>query len=198
MEINKPIKENSYAIYGLGLSGSSVHRFLKKRKVKKIYTWDDKNKFANKKNIISFKKALNKVDYIVISPGINIKKTRFKSILSRNKKKLITDLDLFYIQKLPVKTIVVTGTNGKSTTCKLIQHVLKMNKMNVQLGGNIGKPILDLKIKENSIVIIEASSFQLFFSKFIKPNFAVILNITKDHLDWHGTIKNYQNSKNNI
>ena len=198
MEINKPIKENSYAIYGLGLSGSSVQRFLKKRKVKKIYTWDDKNKFANKKNIISFKKALNKVDYIVISPGINIKKTRFKSILSKNKKKLITDLDLFYMQKLPVKTIVVTGTNGKSTTCKLIQHVLKMNKMNVQLGGNIGKPILDLKIKENSIVIIEASSFQLFFSKFIKPNFAVILNITKDHLDWHGTIKNYLNSKFNI
>ena len=102
------------------------------------------------------------------------------------------------MQNLPVKTIVVTGTNGKSTTCKLIQHVIKTNKVDAQLGGNIGKPILDLKITKNSIVIIEASSFQLFFSKFIKPTYAAILNITKDHLDWHGTIKNYQNSKFNI
>jgi UDP-N-acetylmuramoylalanine--D-glutamate ligase len=198
MEINKSIKKNTYAIYGLGLSGVSVRKFLKKKKVKKIYTWDDKNNFKNKKKINFFYKALNNVDYIVISPGINIKTTRFYSILQKNKKKIITDLDLFYMQNLPVKSIVVTGTNGKSTTCKLIQHVLRVNKMDAQLGGNIGKPILDLKIKKNSIVIIEASSFQLFYTKFIKPTFGVILNITKDHLDWHGTIKNYKNSKFNI
>jgi UDP-N-acetylmuramoylalanine--D-glutamate ligase len=102
------------------------------------------------------------------------------------------------MQNLPIKSVVVTGTNGKSTTCKLIQHVLRVNKMDAQLGGNIGKPILDLKIKKNSIVIIEASSFQLFYTKFIKPTFAVILNIAQDHLDWHGTIKNYKNSKFNI
>jgi len=198
METNKPIKENTYAIYGLGLSGVSVHKFLKKRKVKKIYIWDDKNKSNNKKKFNFFYNTLNKVDYIVISPGINIKTTRFKSILQKNRKKIITDLDLFYMQNLPVESIVVTGTNGKSTTCKLIQHVLKTNKMEPSLGGNIGKPILDLKIKKNSIIIIEASSFQLFYTKFIKPTFALILNISKDHLDWHGTIKNYKNSKFNI
>jgi len=198
MEINKSIKKNTYAVYGLGLSGISVRKFLKKKKVKKIYTWDDKNYFKNKKKINFFNKALNNVDYIVISPGINIKTTRFYSILQKNKKKIITDLDLFYMQNLPVKSIVVTGTNGKSTTCKLIQHVLRVNKMDAQLGGNIGKPILDLKIKKNSIVIIEASSFQLFYTKFIKPTFGVILNIAKDHLDWHGTIRNYKNSKFNI
>jgi len=198
METNKPIKENTYAIYGLGLSGVSVHKFLKKRKVKKIYIWDDKNKSNNKKKFNFFYNTLNKVDYIVISPGINIKTTRFKSILQKNRKKIITDLDLFYMQNLSVESIVVTGTNGKSTTCKLIQHVLKTNKMEPSLGGNIGKPILDLKIKKNSIIIIEASSFQLFYTKFIKPTFALILNISKDHLDWHGTIKNYKNSKFNI
>ena len=198
METNKPIKENTYAIYGLGLSGVSVHKFLKKRKVKKIYIWDDKNKSNNKKKFNFFYNTLNKVDYIVISPGINIKTTRFKSILQKNRKKIITDLDLFYMQNLPIESIVVTGTNGKSTTCKLIQHVLKTNKMEAPLGGNIGKPILDLKIKKKSIIIIEASSFQLFYTKFIKPTFALILNISKDHLDWHGTIKNYKNSKFNI
>ena len=82
MEISKSIKENSYAIYGLGLSGTSVHKFLKRKKVKKIYTWDDKNNFKNKKKFNFFNTALNKVNYIVVSPGINIKKTRFKSISS--------------------------------------------------------------------------------------------------------------------
>ena len=198
MEIKNSIKNNSYAIYGLGLSGKSALNFLRKKKVKKIYTWDDKTKLRSKKKISSFKKALNKVDYILISPGINIKKTKFKSILYKNKKKIITDLDLFYIQKLPVTSIMITGTNGKSTTCKLLQHVLRAGKMDAQLGGNIGKPILDLKIKKNSIVIIEASSFQLSHLKFIKPTYATVLNVTKDHLDWHGTLKNYQESKFNI
>jgi len=76
-----------------------------------------------------------------------------------------------------------------------MQPVLRANKVDAQLGGNIGKPILDLKIKKKSLVIIEASSFQLAYTKFIKPTFAVILNITKDHLDWHSTMANYKNSK---
>ena len=99
------------------------------------------------------------------------------------------------MQKIPVKSIVITGTNGKSTTSKLIQHILRANKVDAQLGGNIGKPILDLKIKKKFIVIIEASSFQLTYTKFIKPTFALILNIVKDHLDWHNTMANYKDSK---
>jgi len=195
MKTLKSINDNSYAIYGLGLSGSSTLRFLKKKNVKKIYTWDDKKNKNDKAKFNLFKKVLDKVDYIVISPGINIQKTKFKFKLSQNKKKIITDLDLFFMQKISKKSIVVTGTNGKSTTCKLIQHILKTNTLDAQLGGNIGRPILDLKIKRKSIVIIEASSFQLAYTKFIKPTFAVILNITNDHLDWHKTIANYENSK---
>jgi UDP-N-acetylmuramoylalanine--D-glutamate ligase len=195
MKTLKSINDNSYAIYGLGLSGSSTLRFLKKKNVKKIYTWDDKKNKNDKAKFNLFKKVLDKVDYIVISPGINIQKTKFKFKLFQNKKKIITDLDLFFMQKISKKSIVVTGTNGKSTTCKLIQHILKTNTLDAQLGGNIGRPILDLKIKRKSIVIIEASSFQLAYTKFIKPTFAAILNITNDHLDWHKTIANYENSK---
>jgi UDP-N-acetylmuramoylalanine--D-glutamate ligase len=195
MEISKPIKNSSFAVYGLGLSGNSVLKFLKKKKIKKIYQWDDKKNVKSIKKFILFKKILDEVDYIVISPGINIQKTKFKSQLFKNKKKLITDIDLFYMQKISVKSIVITGTNGKSTACKLTQHILKTNKLDVQLGGNIGKPILDLNIKKNSIVIIETSSFQLSYTKFIKPTIAVILNISSDHLDWHNTITNYKNSK---
>ena len=195
MKTSKPIKDSSFAIYGLGLSGSSVLKFLRKKNIKKFYTWDDKKNKNNKNKYNSFKKALDEVDYIIISPGINIQKTKFKSKLFKNKKKLITDLDLFYMQNIPIKSIVITGTNGKSTACKLIQHIFKTNKIDAKLGGNIGKPILDLKTKKKSIVIIEASSFQLSYAKFIKPTFAAILNISSDHLDWHNTITNYTNSK---
>ena len=59
----------------------------------------------------------------------------------------------------------------------------------------IGTPILNLKIKKDSLLIIEASSFQLAHSKFIKPDYGILLNISNDHLDWHGTMKNYINSK---
>ena len=195
MKLTKLIKNSSFAIYGLGLSGISTLKFLKNKNKNKIYTWDDSLSDKNKKKFNLFKKSLDKVDYIVVSPGINIQKTKLKLKLSKNKKKIITDLDLFYMQKKPVKSIVITGTNGKSTTCKLIQHIFRSNKLDVQLGGNIGKPILDLKIKKKSIIIIEASSFQLAQSKFIKPNLAAILNITSDHLDWHNTLKGYKNSK---
>jgi len=77
----------------------------------------------------------------------------------------------------------------------LIAHLLKKNKLKFSLGGNIGTPILDIKKSNNSYVIIEASSYQLSHSKFINPDFALFLNLTNDHLEWHGSMKNYLNSK---
>ena len=63
------------------------------------------------------------------------------------------------------------------------------------MGGNIGTPILNLKVKKNIFLVIEASSFQLSHSKFIHPNYAILLNITNDHLDWHGSMNEYVKSK---
>ena len=63
------------------------------------------------------------------------------------------------------------------------------------LGGNIGTPVLELNPKKNNFLIIEASSFQLSYSKFINPDYSILLNITNDHLDWHGNMKNYINAK---
>ena len=128
----------------------------------------------------------------MLSPGISLIE---KNFLVKFKKKIITDIDLFYLTNKNFKSIVVTGTNGKSTTCKLIYHLLKKNNFDVLLGGNIGNPILDLKTKKNSYAIIEISSFQLSHSKFIQPDFAFLLNISNDHLDWHGNMINYTNSK---
>ena len=71
----------------------------------------------------------------------------------------------------------------------------KKNKIRNELVGNIGKPILNSKFLRDTIYIIEASSFQLEYSKFLKPYCAAILNISKDHLDWHGSRNKYSQSK---
>ena len=65
----------------------------------------------------------------------------------------------------------------------------------MKLGGNIGKPILNLTVNKNTYYVIEASSFQLSHSQFIHPNFALLLNITNDHVDWHGSMNEYIKSK---
>jgi len=187
------LKELSFLVYGLGLSGLSVIRYFKKNKFKNFKVWDDKKKrlFKNyrPKNL---DKSLSQVDYIILSPGVSLIKNKR---LNKFKKKIITDIDLFFLINDKSKSIVVTGTNGKSTTCKLLAHLFKKKKINYSLGGNIGTPILDLKNSKNSYTIIEASSFQLSHSKFLCPDYAFFLNITNDHLDWHGNMSNYLNSK---
>jgi len=195
------LNQNSFAIYGLGATGTSVINFFIKKNITDFFVWDDNQAVRNfykvkkKYEEKNFAKILDKVDWIILSPGINIKKSKLRKKLIQNKNKIITDLDLFYILNPSIKSIVVTGSNGKSTTCKIIEHMLKKNNINIKLGGNIGKPILNLRLKKNSLIIIEASSFQLEYSKFIKPTYAMILNITNDHLDWHGTMKKYTKSK---
>ena len=191
-------KAKSFAIYGLGVTGKSVLNFLQKKKVKKIFTHDDKSKVLRSRGKKNFAKHLNIVDFIILSPGISINKSKFKKVLKKNKDKIITDLDLFFLSNKVKKSIIVTGSNGKSTTCSIILHALKQNKINSQLVGNIGKPILDYKASKEKIFVIEASSFQLQYSKFIKPYCAIIINISKDHMDWHGTMNNYINAKLNI
>ena len=191
-------KDKSFAVYGLGITGDSVVNFLSKNGAYKIHAWDD---YLIKSNLYlknRFITGLNTVDYIVMSPGINILKSKFKKTLLKNKKKIITDLDLFFLKNKVQKSIVITGTNGKSTTCSLIHHILKKNRIKNKLVGNIGKPVLDEEFKKKEIYIIEASSFQLEYSKFIKPYCAAILNLSQDHLDWHGSFKNYLDSKFNI
>ena len=190
------LKDLSFLIYGLGLTGKSVVKFFNKNRFKNYKVWDDKNKsFYNKKRPLNLTKALKETNYIILSPGVSLNQSKNKKQLIRYKNKIITDIDLFYLFHKDFKSIFVTGTNGKSTTCKIINHILKKNKIKTLLGGNIGTPILSLNPKKNTYLIIEASSFQLAYSKFIKPDYALLLNITNDHIDWHGSMRNYINSK---
>jgi len=192
------LKKFSFLVYGLGSTGHSVIKYFKKNKIDNFFVWDDNIRLRKKfgfKSFLNLKDILKEVDYIVLSPGISLKKTKYKKDLIKFKKKIITDIDLLYLSNSKFKSIVVTGSNGKSTTCKIIAHLLKKNKFNVAIGGNIGTPVLNLKIKRNIFFVIEASSFQLSHSRFIHPNYAILLNITNDHLDWHGSMRAYIESK---
>ena len=181
-------------VYGLGKSGLSAFKFLNKEN--KVYLFDDKkkiNKKEIKKNLVSYKKLLSKdVDYIIISPGIDINKCGLRSYLKKNLKKIYTDLDIFYNYYSKNRNITITGTNGKSTTARILYEVLRDQKFDVRLVGNIGNPILlEKKITNTTIFIIEASSYQLEYSKLFRCNISAILNISPDHLERHKTLKNY-------
>ena len=191
--INKKI-----LIYGLGISGKSCLKYLNKNN--KVKVFDDNKNLKNKKNqnIFLNKNSINKkdFDYIVISPGIDIKKCKLKKYLVKNKKKIITELDIFYLN-FPTNTkIVITGTNGKSTTCQLLFNIFKSNNIDVRLVGNIGNPpLLEKKINKKTIFIVEASSYQIFYCRYFRSDYAVILNLSPDHLERHGNINKYAKAK---
>ena len=185
-------------VYGLGKSGLSSLKFLQNKS--EVYAFDD---FANKIKSSKLKKKIirqNKIrtfdfDQIILSPGIDINNCKLSNFLKRNKNKIYTDLDIFYSFNKNF-CITITGTNGKSTTCQLLYQVLRKQKFDVKLVGNIGTPILSAKnIKKKTFFIIEASSYQLEYSKIFKSNFAAILNISPDHIERHKTIKRYVKAK---
>ena len=186
-------------IYGLGKSGVSTYRCLKNYST--TFLFDDKKKFIKEKNkkkkLISYEEVINnKFDHIIISPGINTRKCLISRYLKKNLKKIKTDLDIFYSLYKTNKNITITGTNGKSTTAKILYEILKSQKLDVRLVGNIGNPILlEKNITKNTIFVIEASSYQLEYSKLFIANYAAILNISPDHLERHKTLKNYIKAK---
>jgi UDP-N-acetylmuramoylalanine--D-glutamate ligase len=88
--------------------------------------------------------------------------------------------------------VAITGTNGKSTTTALTAHILKSAGMDVQMGGNIGTPILALEpFAPGRVYVIEMSSYQTDLTPTLKPTVGIMLNVSEDHLDRHGTMENY-------
>ena len=185
-------------IYGLGKSGLSAFKFLKDKS--NIFLYDDlqsNDKVKNiKKNLISYKNILKlKFDQIILSPGIDINKCKLSKFLKKNHNKIYSDLDVFYTF-YKNDCITITGTNGKSTTCQLLYEVLLNQKLDVKLVGNIGNPILSVKnVKKKTIFIIEASSYQLEYSKIFRSKYAAILNLSPDHIERHKTINRYVKAK---
>ncbi len=195
---SKTLVNKKILIYGLGLSGNSCLRYLYRKNHIKVF--DDDNSLKNKKNkkfFLSKKKILKiKFDYIVLSPGIDIKKCSLKNYLSKNLDSIITELDIFYLSYPNNKKITITGTNGKSTTCQMLYNIFKLRNLDVRLVGNIGNPPLkETKIRKKTIFIIEASSYQISYNKYFKTDFAAILNLSVDHLERHKNVYKYAEAK---
>ena len=196
--LTKDLANKDVLIYGLGLSGNSCLKYLKKNNNVKVF--DDnillknekyKKFFLNKNEIFKLE-----FDYIVLSPGIDIQKCKLNKYLLKNPEKIITELDIFYLTYPDNKKITITGTNGKSSTCQMLYKIFSSNKLDVRLVGNIGNsPLSELKIKKKTIFIIEASSYQISYSKYFKTDYAVILNLSIDHLERHNNLKNYAHAK---
>ena len=186
--------QKKFLIFGLGISGNATLSQLKKNKAN-IECWDDskqiREKFKNRYRVNKdwFKSSY---DFIVISPGINIYSHSKKSFFQKNKNRIITDLDLFCGSIKDQKVILVTGTNGKSTMCKLIYDLLKNSKKKVYIGGNYGTPVLNLPYKDKSaIFVLELSSYQLDYSLRLTSTVSILLNVSPDHIERHKSFKKY-------
>lgn len=184
-------------VYGLGITGISTVKTLDKLGYE-VFTFD-KNKNTDERlegynySPISDFKIEEKYDFVVKSPGIRPDDDIIK-ILAKNNE-IITDIELSYRLFKDKKNIAITGTNGKTTTTSLISHILNQSGKKAIGVGNIGEGILWQMYKNDEIFVEEISSFQLHNTKFFKPHIAGILNITPDHIDWHGSFENYIEDK---
>ena len=121
----------------------------------------------------------------IVSPGIP---PHNKLVI--NSKNIASDYDLFY-DEMPF-SIWISGTNGKTTTTQMCQHLLE--KYDSCYGGNIGVPLSGLD-KNKKIWILETSSFTLHYTNQAKPNIYILLPITEDHITWHGDFLEYKKAK---
>jgi len=195
-------KDKKVLILGFGRSGAAASKFLIGEGAK-VTIYDEKLKselnsdediFSNADLICGIlPEKLNVANYavVVVSPGVPPSNPAVKKALSLEIP-VISELEVG-LRSLPeVKTVAVTGTNGKTTTVELIAYLT-----GGRMAGNIGSPLTaEIKnIKQGETVVLEVSSYQAFFSPSLAPDIALLLNIFPEHINWHGSFKNYINSK---
>jgi len=179
-------KNKKIAVIGEGTEGKSSTKFLQSKGADVT--------ILDQKQGKDYLQGLEAYDLVVRSPGVQLE--ILEKYVSKNK--ITSQIKLFF-DLCPCQIIGVTGTKGKGTTSSLIYEMLKKQGENVYLGGNIGLPPLEFldKLNTQSKVVLELSSFQLIDLKK-SPHIAVMLMVTSEHLDYHGSVEEYIDAKRNI
>ncbi len=195
------------AILGLGVEGKSIARYLYSQGEKDITICDEKlaelpKEFCwapSRLGLDAFKNLAD-FDFIFRSPGVAYTRPELHGLESK-----LSSVTRFFFEKCPAKIIGVTGTKGKGTTSSLLTEMITEDfKLNhpgkrVFLGGNIGVPPTDFlaDVTKDDLVVLELSSFQLQ-DLAVSPHVAVVLGITDDHQDQHGSLQEYYDAKKNV
>src|SRR6185436_3928327 len=192
------------AVFGLGISGIATCRALAAGGATVIAA-DDNAAGRSAASAAGFAVEdiagadWSRFEALVLAPGVPLTHPEPHWTVAKAKAagvEIIGDIELFCRERtkssLDAPFIAITGTNGKSTTTALIAHILRSAGRDVQMGGNIGTAILDLEPPAATRVhVIEMSSFQIELTPSLAPGIGVLLNVSPDHLDRHGTMQHY-------
>jgi len=204
------LKNKRVLVVGLGKSGISAAMFLRKRGAR-VTVSDARSAVALAKEIPSLLDAgimvesgghglltFRRQDLIVVSPGVPMDTPEVKQVIGYGMP-VIGELELAS-RFLKGRVVAITGSNGKTTTTTLVGKILKETGLPTLVGGNIGLPVIDLvpESTDDSVSVLEVSSFQLETIEHFHPWISVVLNITPDHLDRHGSFDNYAATKARI
>jgi UDP-N-acetylmuramoylalanine--D-glutamate ligase len=204
------LKGKKVLVVGLGKSGLAAALFLRRRGAQ-VTVSDIRSAEALANDIPSLlEEGINveagghglltfrRQDLIVVSPGVPLDTPEIAQVRSFGLP-VIGELELA-ARFLRGKTLAITGSNGKTTTTSLVGEILKAAGLPTLVGGNIGVPVVALieESTDETWSVLEVSSFQLETTEQFHPAIAVILNITPDHLDRHGTFENYALAKERI
>ena len=196
------LKKDVFLIVGVSKSGLSCGKFLLNNKAS-CYFYED-NLAIKEKNyeIINslgglfveqedLEEILHKITVVVLSPGVPIDCDIAKKVRNLNKR-IIGELELG-LEYLNSPYVAITGTNGKTTTTYLVEHIINKSGITAYAVGNVGVPVTSMigTVGLESLLVAEVSSYQLETANRIKPHIAVVLNITPDHLSRHYTMENY-------
>jgi UDP-N-acetylmuramoylalanine--D-glutamate ligase len=199
------------AVFGLGGSGLATCHALIEGGADVIAFDDDANKVAQAAEAKVGTGDLRTIDWskiaaLILTPGVPLThpQPHWSAKLAQTAgTEIIGDIELFCRERRKhgpdAPFVAITGTNGKSTTTALIAHLLRLAGRDVQMGGNIGVPVLQLEPPARQRhYVVECSSYQIDLAPSIDPSVGIMLNVTPDHIDRHGTIEHYAAVKSRV
>jgi UDP-N-acetylmuramoylalanine--D-glutamate ligase len=202
----KSFRGRRVLVFGLARSGLAAIAALRLGGAE-VVAWDDSETSREKAKAQGVTLAdLDQIDFapfdcLMLSPGVPLTHPQPHWTVRKAKAagiEIIGDTEAFQreIAGSGAKLVAITGTNGKSTTTALTGHLLKAAGFDAQTGGNIGKAVFLLdKPRPGRIYVLELSSYQIDLTPSLKPDVGILLNLTPDHLDRHGTMENYARVK---